>query len=102
MRDVRRSGGRSGAGYVGLTTAACLSHLGHSVRCVDSDATRVERLRRGWSTFSSRVSPSLCTPDYAAGRCVSTPNSVHSPRAVSWFSACPRPPAGTAHPTWRA
>ena len=36
-----------GAGYVGLTTAACLSHLGHSVRCVDSDVTRVERLRQG-------------------------------------------------------
>ena len=36
-----------GAGYVGLTTAACLAHLGHTVVCVDVDAGRVERLRRG-------------------------------------------------------
>lgn len=42
-----RQVGVVGAGYVGLTTAACLSHLGHSVRCVDNDATRVARLRRG-------------------------------------------------------
>jgi UDPglucose 6-dehydrogenase len=36
-----------GAGYVGLTTAACLAHLGHTVVCADVDAGRVERLRRG-------------------------------------------------------
>jgi UDPglucose 6-dehydrogenase len=38
-----------GAGYVGLTTAACLSHLGHLVVAVDVDAGKVERLRRGES-----------------------------------------------------
>ena len=36
-----------GAGYVGLVTAACLAHLGDHVRCIDIDAARVERLRRG-------------------------------------------------------
>ena len=36
-----------GAGYVGLTTAACLAHLGHRVVCADLDVQRVERLRRG-------------------------------------------------------
>ena len=36
-----------GAGYVGLTTAACLAHLGHEVRCSDADAGRVERLASG-------------------------------------------------------
>ncbi len=35
-----------GAGYVGLTTAACFSHLGHDVVCADVDVARVERLRR--------------------------------------------------------
>jgi UDPglucose 6-dehydrogenase len=36
-----------GAGYVGLTTAACLAHLGHRVVCADLDDDRVARLRRG-------------------------------------------------------
>ena len=30
-----------GAGYVGLTTAACLAHLGHRVTCADIDVERV-------------------------------------------------------------
>ncbi len=36
-----------GAGYVGLTTAACFAHLGHEVFCADIDAERVEQLQRG-------------------------------------------------------
>ncbi|MBN9111932.1 MAG: UDP-glucose/GDP-mannose dehydrogenase family protein [Pseudonocardia sp.] len=34
-----------GAGYVGLTTAACLASLGHRVVCADVDAVKIERLR---------------------------------------------------------
>src|ERR1700716_1912567 len=36
-----------GTGYVGLTTGACLAHLGHDVVCADIDAKKVEMLRRG-------------------------------------------------------
>ena len=36
-----------GAGYVGLTTAACLAHLGHDVVCADLDAEKVARLGKG-------------------------------------------------------
>jgi UDPglucose 6-dehydrogenase len=36
-----------GAGYVGLTTAACLAHLGHRVVGADIDAERVARLMKG-------------------------------------------------------
>ena len=36
-----------GAGYVGLTTAVCLAHLGHDVVCADIEAERVERLNKG-------------------------------------------------------
>src|SRR4051812_13770188 len=36
-----------GAGYVGLTTAACFSHLGHQVICADVLPDRVDLLSRG-------------------------------------------------------
>ncbi|MDE2282573.1 MAG: UDP-glucose/GDP-mannose dehydrogenase family protein [Actinomycetales bacterium] len=36
-----------GAGYVGLTAAACLAELGHEVRCVESDPLRLAALTRG-------------------------------------------------------
>jgi len=36
-----------GAGYVGLTTAACFSHLGHDVTCADIDEARIAQLTRG-------------------------------------------------------
>jgi UDPglucose 6-dehydrogenase len=36
-----------GTGYVGLVTGACLADAGMSVTCVDVDAGKVERLRRG-------------------------------------------------------
>jgi UDPglucose 6-dehydrogenase len=36
-----------GAGYVGLTTAACLAHLGHEVVCGDIDVEKLARLSRG-------------------------------------------------------
>jgi UDPglucose 6-dehydrogenase len=38
-----------GVGYVGLTTAACLAHLGYRVKAVDVDEGKVERMRRGES-----------------------------------------------------
>ncbi|MEM7324291.1 MAG: UDP-glucose/GDP-mannose dehydrogenase family protein [Actinomycetota bacterium] len=36
-----------GTGYVGLTTGACFSHLGHDVVCADIDAEKVARLQAG-------------------------------------------------------
>jgi len=36
-----------GAGYVGLTTGACFSHLGHDVICADIVPEKVERLSKG-------------------------------------------------------
>ena len=36
-----------GVGYVGLTTGACLSRLGHTVVCGDVDEEKINRLRNG-------------------------------------------------------
>ncbi len=36
-----------GTGYVGLTTGACLAHLGHDVVCADVDVAKVELLQSG-------------------------------------------------------
>jgi len=36
-----------GTGYVGLTTGACFSHLGHDVVCADIDADKIARLNEG-------------------------------------------------------
>jgi UDPglucose 6-dehydrogenase len=36
-----------GSGYVGLTTAAVLANLGHSVCCVDKNSQRIEMLQQG-------------------------------------------------------
>ena len=36
-----------GTGYVGLTTGACFSHLGHDVVCADVDEEKVARLQAG-------------------------------------------------------
>src|SRR5579872_3262814 len=36
-----------GAGYVGLTTAACLAQVGHDVFCSESDAEKLSKLQDG-------------------------------------------------------
>ena len=36
-----------GSGYVGLVSGACFADFGHKVICVDSDAGKIDRLKRG-------------------------------------------------------
>ena len=50
MAEVRNIG-VIGAGYVGLVTGACLSHLGHRVTCVDKDEGRIRGLEEGLIPF---------------------------------------------------
>ena len=40
-----------GAGYVGLTTAACLAQIGHDVFCGESDSAKLHKLENGMMPF---------------------------------------------------
>src|SRR6476659_258455 len=57
-----------GAGYVGLTTAACLARLGHSVTCADLDQERVRALSKGEVPILEEGLPALVAEGLAAGR----------------------------------
>lgn len=57
-----------GAGYVGLTTAACLASLGHRVTCADIDRGKVQRLQDGEVDIVEPGLPELVAEGLAAGR----------------------------------
>ena len=57
-----------GAGYVGLTTAACFAHLGHTVTCGDVVAKKIERLRRGDIPILEAGMPELVREGLDSGR----------------------------------
>jgi UDPglucose 6-dehydrogenase len=47
MADAQAPIGVVGIGYVGLVTAVCLAHVGHSVVCMDVDEGKIKALREG-------------------------------------------------------
>ncbi|WP_216893417.1 UDP-glucose dehydrogenase family protein [Nocardia alni] len=55
-----------GAGYVGLTTGACLSSLGHTVTCIDHDRALVDSLRTGHTSLAEPDLPGLLRHSLAA------------------------------------
>ena len=57
-----------GTGYVGLVAGACFSDFGNEVVCVDLDADRVERLRRGEIPIVEPRLDEVVRRNLAAGR----------------------------------
>lgn len=81
-----------GAGYVGLTTAACLASLGHRVVCADVDEDKVARLARGELANPEPGLAGLVTEGLLAGRLsfvVGAPAAVDGTEVV--FLCLPTP-----------
>src|SRR5947208_15785796 len=57
-----------GTGYVGLVSGACFSEFGVSVTCVDTDAAKIARLRRGEMPIYEPGLDALVAANMAAAR----------------------------------
>jgi UDPglucose 6-dehydrogenase len=57
-----------GSGYVGLVTGACLSDAGNDVLCVDVDAGKIDRLKRGEVPIHEPGLDALIKKNAEAGR----------------------------------
>ena len=57
-----------GAGYVGLVSGACLADFGHTVRCIDTDASKIEALNAGRIPIFEPGLDDLVAKNMAEGR----------------------------------
>src|SRR5262245_46285940 len=83
-----------GAGYVGVTTAACLAHLGHEVVCADIDAERVARLRKGEVPILEDGLVGLITEGLAAKRLSFVVGAAVAARGADVVFLCVQTPQG--------
>jgi len=65
-----------GTGYVGLTTGACLAHLGHTVVCADRDPRKVDMLQAGIVPILEHRLDELVAEGVAQGRLSFTNDST--------------------------
>jgi UDPglucose 6-dehydrogenase len=65
-----------GSGYVGLVTGACLADAGNHVVCVDVDAAKIERLKRGEIPIHEPGLEALIRRNAEAGRVEFTTDAV--------------------------
>lgn len=83
-----------GTGYVGLVSGACLADFGNSVTCVDVDAGKIERLKRGEIPIFEPGLDAVVARTAAAGRLFFTIDLDSAVRANDViFIAVGTPPA---------
>src|SRR5436190_16912966 len=69
-----------GTGHVGLTTAACLAHIGHDVLGVDDDGEKAGRIGAGEVPFHEPGLSELVREGLDAGRLSMTADSAEAAR----------------------
>ena len=98
-----------GTGYVGLTTGACFSHLGHEVVCADIDVAKIKRLNAGEIPIVEAGVDKLVAEGLSSGRlsfvvgaavaaancefaylCVPTPQGADGSADLSYIEAAAR------------
>ncbi|MBB5960235.1 UDPglucose 6-dehydrogenase [Saccharothrix tamanrassetensis] len=83
-----------GAGYVGLTTAACFAHLGHRVVCADVDEDRVAALRRAEIGAHEPGLADLVTEGLRTGRLTFTADNDTAVADAEFVYLCLPTPTG--------
>ena len=83
-----------GTGYVGLTTGACLAHLGHTVVCADIDANKIAKLRDGIIPIVELGLAELVTEGIASGRLSFVVGSVEAAKNCEVAFLCVPTPQG--------
>ncbi|MCA1845976.1 MAG: UDP-glucose/GDP-mannose dehydrogenase family protein [Actinobacteria bacterium] len=86
-----------GAGYVGLTTAACMASLGHNVVCGDVDVVKLARLSRGDVPILEPGLPELVQQGIQSGRLSFVLGAAAAAEGNDFVFLCvPTPPAPDA------
>lgn len=83
-----------GAGYVGLTAAACLARLGHRVCCADNDFALVSQLRRGQVGLAEPGLAELVRSGLATGTLTFTADARDAVTGADAVFLCLPTPAG--------
>ncbi|MBX3357885.1 MAG: UDP-glucose/GDP-mannose dehydrogenase family protein [Phycisphaeraceae bacterium] len=77
-----------GTGYVGLVTGVCLSNTGNHVTCLDVDAKKIEKLRRGECPIYEPGLTDLMERNIGAGRLVFTTSAVEAHKEADMIFIC--------------
>ena len=86
-----------GAGYVGLTTAACMASLGHDVVCGDVDVVKLAALSRGDVPILEPGLPELVQEGIRSGRLSFVLGAAAASEGRDFVFLCvPTPPAADA------